>query len=170
MSSEDRDRFDADGDLLLRDSSGAATGSQGAPGRDTEFIETAYDVTITETQQQKSLLPNANVKAGTMAHDAYQAKLRKYDPLFTMLREQLGVRNRRFEPLAFESSGYAHPAARGVIKKWEAEAKLRLGPERYAFTGSSTRRKISTIIHFWGAVTLCGALRPQDWLAGPPVP
>ena len=97
-----------------------------------------------------------------MAHDAYEAKLGKYRLLFEKLRE-LGVRNRRSQPLAFESSGLAHPVALKRIKDWEAEAKLRLGPERFAFTGSSTRRKISTIIHFWGAVALCGALRPRDW-------
>lgn len=163
MTQEERDKYDSDGDVLMRDGSGAARGGRGTPGRDTDFIETAYDVTITETQQRKSLQPNANVKAGTMAHDAYEAKLRKYRLLFEKLRD-LGVRNRRFQPLAFESSGYVHPIARQRIKDWEAEAKLRLGPERFAFTGSSTRRKISTIIHFWGAVALCGALRPQDWL------
>ena len=163
MSPEERDKYDSDGDVLMRDGSGAARGGRGTPGRDTDFIETAYDVTITETQQRNSLRPNANVKAGAMAHDAYEAKLGKYRLLFEKLRD-LGVRNRRFQPLAFESSGYVHPVARQRIKDWEAEAKLRLGPERFAFIGSSTRRKITTIIHFWGAVAPCGALRPRDWL------
>ena len=163
MSPEERDKYDSDGDVLMRDGSGAARGGRGTPGRDTDFIETAYDVTITETQQRNSLRPNANVKAGAMAHDAYEAKLGKYRLLFEKLRD-LGVRNRRNQPLASESSGYVHPVTRQRIKDWEAEAKLRLGPERFAFIGSSTRRKISTIIHFWGAVALCGALRPRDWL------
>jgi hypothetical protein len=66
-------------------------------------------------------------------------------------------RNRRirFQPLVVETSGYVHPAFQKTLADWEALARKRLGPERLSSTnkGFSTRRRVSSIVNRWNAVS-----------------
>ena len=89
----------------------------------------------------------------------YNHKREKYKELLQRLNDH-GVRNRRFDAIIFESSGYTHAIARKRISSWEAEAHKRLGPEQHGDTPalwqgrSSCRTSISTAIHYWNAVSI----------------
>ena len=160
-----------DGDLLLRDDGGRqGSAAEAHRARDRAFIETAYDVTITATQ--KSTTGNgppcgAAAAAGGAGHEvraAYKAKRDKYSALMNRYK-RLNIRNRRFEALAFESSGLAHPKAVQLIKNWEKLVLIRLGPERFAaWQGRRhrTRIAISTTIHYWNSVAIINHVNARD--------
>ena len=77
----------------------------------------------------------------------------KYKNLF---EESLVGLNRRlrFEPLAFESSGLAHPAVQRLVRSWENAAKSRLKSRTTSRSGFCTRHKLSSTIHYWNAVSI----------------
>jgi hypothetical protein len=129
-------------------------------GRDKNFEDTHYDVTITATHTENRSDSGQPPAAGDMADRASDDKKAKYQRLF---QEARPVTNRRafFQPLAIETIGLVHPRFISVINKWEALARKRLGPERLEKTssGHSTRRRLSTIVHYWNSVSMirrCG--------------
>ena len=52
-------------------------------------------------------------------------------------------------------ASYVHPPFRKTLADWEALARKRLGPERLSTTnkGFSTRRRVSSIVNRWNAVS-----------------
>ena len=132
---------------------------------DHNFHDTSYDVTVVATQKLKDQAygtTSAAGGAGTEARQAYASKVKKYESVFKGPRAQRRVgsglpsqRWRRFEPLVFESSGYAHAAVKSLVCQWEKAARARMSPGRWwSPCGSSTRRQLSTVVHYWNAVSI----------------
>ena len=143
---------------------------------DTGTRETAYDVTITATQHINSLhqfgASTAAHGAGTSAKEAAKRKIKAFNAMVLASAPETLVHGHgrlAFQPLAMESSGFAAPAVRDLVNKWEKCAKKRLGiraASRVDRDGhklpprSSTRQTLSSVIHYWNSV--CLILRGSD--------
>ena len=141
--------------------------------------ETAYDVTVTASQHISNGLFGYSIAAGgpgTEARKAANKKIKDYNIMVRTATPEALIpehgRSLRFQPLAFESSGFTAPAVRALIQKWEVCANQRLGPGRdgsrherdghKVLSRSSTRLALSSVIHYWNSV--CLVLRGADSL------
>lgn len=101
----------------------------------------AFDLTVTHPNAHSK--PECAAKAGTMAHVAYLAKVRKYNDNFV-------IPDGEFLPLAMESSGFLHPVFHKFVKdhmrlhisgrpfgEWSAEEKV-----QYSITISAALQRI----------------------------
>jgi hypothetical protein len=144
-------------DLLVRnDAGGLETRHSGKHSLDQNFSSTSYDVTVTATQKTSNGTfgaCSAAGGAGSAADAAYKAKVRKYKRVFDGVATGTN-RRRRFEPLVFESSGLAHRGVQRLARDWESAASERQGTRGRKRLGLCTRRKLSSAVHYWNAVSI----------------
>jgi hypothetical protein len=167
LKREDRD-MDV-GDLAVAGAGAVAEQARHAVG-DANFRDVAYDVTIVATQkiscnQFGYLIATTGV--GAEARKATRDKKRKFRDNVRRLEQWGGPGPRaesrlRFQPLAFESSGYTAPPVKALLDEWGRMADKRLGPGRSAPARSCAQHQCSSAIHYWNSV--CLILRSGDGL------
>ena len=131
------------------------------PAEAASFKETAYDVTIAATQQIKAgqygrLI--ATVNPGARAKEATNRKRAYFKGLVARAAitgtAAPGVGRLRFQPLAFEDSGFTAPPVRHLVDGWAKSADERLGPGHTVSARASARRELSSTIHYWNSVCI----------------
>ena len=141
---------------MVRDGAGMEGRYKGRFTSDHAFGECSYDVTVTATQKISNGAFGYSSAAGGAGHAASVAHREKVAKYKDQVAGWSVGRNRfrRFEPLAFESSGFARGNVRAIVRDWELVAASRLKPRLDLPPGLSTRREISAAIHYWNAVAV----------------